>query len=107
MKPGVQKPHWMPPRVTKACWMGCRCWGVPMPSTVMTSLYSGTLLIFLTQERHSSPFRMTVHAPHTPMPQPTFVPVSPSRRITVARVSRLGSHTTGRSTPLMVRWSRS
>ena len=82
--------------------MGCRCAGVPMPSMVSTWLYSLTCLIFLTQERTSLPSRMTVHAPQTPLSQPTLVPVSPMRRSTLASVSFSGSHMNKRFAPLML-----
>ena len=32
----------------------------------------------MTQERVASPLMCTVHAPHSAMPQPNFVPVMPS-----------------------------
>ena len=55
------------------------------------------------QERTTFPLRMTEQAPHTPVPQPTLVPVRPRRRITSARVSLSGSQMNIRSAPLILR----
>jgi hypothetical protein len=68
---------------------------------VVTLLYCSTLRILTVQERTSLPFNITLQAPHTPVPQPTFVPVRPIRRITDASVSFSGSQIIIRSTPFM------
>src|SRR4051794_13590167 len=47
------------------------------PSIVVTLLLA-TLEMGVTQERTGCPFRCTVHAPHSDMPHPNFVPVMPS-----------------------------
>ena len=47
------------------------------PSMVMTFL-APTALTGMTQERILCPSKCTVHAPHSAMPQPNFVPVMPN-----------------------------
>src|SRR5213075_1119087 len=54
------------------------------------------------QERTAFPFSRTVHEPHTPTPQPNFVPVRPneSRKIQTSGMS--SSTSTSLCAPLMV-----
>src|SRR5580704_5506477 len=72
--PGVQIPHCAPPCSRKACCNGCRC-SLATPSIVRMSVPSacntGTRQLFT-----SAPSISTEHAPHSPSPQPSFVPVS-------------------------------
>ncbi len=78
MKPGEQKPHWVAPEEIQA---RCRGWsfpGVPSPSMVVIWSPSSTRFILYTQDRTNLPFKMTLQAPHCPVPHPTLVPVSPS-----------------------------
>src|SRR4051812_41297871 len=49
------------------------------------------------------PSTSTVHAPHSPVSQPTFVPVRPSRSRNVSTRSSLGVTSTETSLPLTVR----
>jgi hypothetical protein len=49
---------------------------------------------------------MMEQAPQTPVPHPIFVPVSPIRRRTTARLSFSGSQMTGLGTPLIVKFNR-
>src|SRR5262245_40044743 len=81
--PGVQ----MPPSARKA---SCRTFsrsGAPSDSTVSTrrpaTWQTGTRQLFT-----GRPSRRTVHAPHSPSPQPSFVPVRPksSRRTSMSRL---------------------
>ena len=64
---------------------------MPIPSRVITSLYSGTLEIFLVHERTSLPSSMTEQEPHTPVSHPILTLVSPSLRRTSASESLAGS----------------
>ena len=83
--PGVQKPHWAPPDSAKA---RCSGWRPFNPSIVSTFVPAA----WATGTRHeltACPSTSTVHAPHSPSPQPSFVPVSPqsSRRTSSRRFS--------------------
>ena len=74
--PGMQKPHCTAPVSRKACWSG---WSRPpaaSPSTVVTLAPSASTA----RTRHESTLTSsssTVHAPHSPTRQHSFVPVSP------------------------------
>jgi len=79
-KPGVQYPHWTAPCSTKAFCTGCSLLPLARPSTVMIcapcARGAGTR-----QAITALPSRNTVHAPHSPSAQPSFVPVNmPSSR---------------------------
>ena len=74
---------------------------VPSPSTVSTSAPSACTAR-VRQDRALSPSRRTVHAPHTPCSQPTWVPVRPrsSRRKSARR--RRGSTSRSKRVPFTV-----
>src|ERR1041385_380291 len=63
------------------CWSGSSLPPLDNPSTVVTSL-PPACYARMRQEITGSPAKRTVHAPHSPIEQPHFVPVSPisSRR---------------------------
>ena len=97
--PGVQIPHWAPPVCRNAA---CRSFSrslVPSPSTVST-LVPSTWQIGTRQESTTAPSSMTLHAPHSPSPQPSFVPVSArsSRRTSSSR--RIPGTSTSTEAPL-------
>ena len=74
--PGVQIPHWAPPVSRNACWSDVQPAGRgASPSTVRTSVPS-TWQTGTRQLRTGSAVESTVHAPHSPSPQPSLVPVS-------------------------------
>ena len=85
--PGVQIPHWAPPASRKAACRPSR-WSSSgaSPSTVEmdapSTWQSGTR-----HESTGAPSSRTVQAPHSPSPQPSFVPVSArsSRRTSRSR----------------------
>src|SRR6266849_5190666 len=74
--PGWQYPHCGTSSSIQACWTG---WlpSAERPSMVVT-FFPATLEIGVMQERAASPLMWTVHAPHSAMPQPNFVPVMSS-----------------------------
>jgi hypothetical protein len=71
------------------------------PSMVMTFL-APTALTDVTQERILCPSGCTVHAPHSAMPQPNFVPVSASVSRSTHSSGMAGSTSTSVSLPLML-----
>src|SRR5438093_210317 len=71
--PGVQMPHCAPPNRTNASCSGCL---PPRPSIVVTRL-PDTCANGTRHEFTGSPSTRTVHAPHSPSPHPSFVPVRP------------------------------
>jgi hypothetical protein len=75
-----------------------------MASMVVTGA-SPTLATGVTQERVAAPFRWTVQAPHSAMPQPNFVPVMPrtSRRTHSSGVSPSTSTRCSASLTLIVK----
>src|SRR3954452_24951443 len=72
--PGWQYPHCGTSRATHAF---CTLWLPPRPSMVVT-FWPDTEPIGVWQERTAWPFRCTVQAPQSALPQPNFVPVMPS-----------------------------
>jgi hypothetical protein len=93
--PGVQMPHCAPLNSANAC---CSGWSSPSPSMVVTSAPS-TWATGIRHEQTGSPSTSTVHAPHSPSPQPSFVPVSPrSSRSTSSKRLRPGTRSS-RSRP--------
>ena len=64
-------------------------------------LIGTTLPAVTTQERWGSPSTKTVQAPQSAMPQPYFVPVSPSRSRRAQRRGMSSGRSTVRSSPLM------
>ena len=85
--PGVHSPHCAPPISWNACWSGESGPSPASPSTVTTSWPStwptGTRP---GSRRRARRRRSTAHAPHSPSPQPSLVPVRPrSRRRTSSR----------------------
>jgi hypothetical protein len=87
-KPGVQKPHWEPPRTAISCWTGCRAVGVPRPSAVTTSWPSSPAagarqaLMATHSVGPATPGRATKieQAPHSPSAQPSLQPANPRLR---------------------------
>jgi hypothetical protein len=73
--PGVQIPHCAPPCVMNACCTACNVSPIAKPSIVRISAPSacktGTRQLFT-----SAPSISIEHAPHSPSPQPSFVPVN-------------------------------
>lgn len=81
--PGVQKPQPKAVCSTKAFWREERLSLVPNPSIVTICCPEDTCWTSTLQERRAMPSMSTEHAPHSPTPQPNFVPVRSrsSRRI--------------------------
>ena len=79
-KPGVQKPHWLPPWLVNASWIGLGLSFEPMPSIVRIS-EPETWPIFNKHElagRYSPPLigdNNMLHAPQSPSAHPSFVPL--------------------------------
>ncbi len=73
--PGVQIPHCAPPCSRKDCWTASRAPAWATPSIVRifapSACSTGTRQLFT-----RSPFISMAQAPHSPSPQPSFVPVS-------------------------------
>src|SRR6266850_3773710 len=69
-----QYPHWGTARLRHAATTRWPTGVAPMPSMVVIFLPSAAE-IGVTHERVGRPSRCTVHAPHSAMPQPNFVPV--------------------------------
>src|SRR5690242_13929036 len=82
-----QYPHCGTLACRQACCTGC-CAVALRPSMVTMSL-PAALCIGVWQLRTAAPFTCTVHAPHSPAPQPYFVPVicSSSRRYQSSGIS--------------------
>ena len=62
---------------------------------------SGTLFILTIQDLVAFPSKITVQAPHSPYPQPTFVPVSRNCFLSTSARVASGSATTRFSSPLI------
>ena len=76
--PPVQNPHWTAWLRAKAAWIvGQLARGRPRPRSSRPSPPSASAAR-TRQELTVLPFRKTVQAPHSPAPQPSFVPVSPT-----------------------------
>src|SRR5262245_17806808 len=73
--PGTQYPHCIACLSTNARWTGCNSPPVASPSIVRTFL-PATSRTGVMHERTAWPSIKTVHAPHSPSPQPYFVPVN-------------------------------
>src|SRR6266849_846678 len=73
--PGVQIPHCALPQAMNASWTACNRSPSATPSMVRivvpSACSAGMRQLFT-----SSPFNSIEHAPHSPSPQPSFVPVS-------------------------------
>ena len=74
-----------------------------MPSSVVTEAFSATRLILMMQARTTLPSRITVHAPHWPLPQPTFTLVSCSWLRSTSTRRSLGLTSRRRAMPLTMR----
>src|SRR4030088_83998 len=100
MKPGVQKPHCKASSDMNALCTGCSL-SAPTPSTVVTVL-PATAPAGSRQLVTGTPSSRTVHAPQTPAPQTSLVPVRPrpSRSISINSVSGLSRSISRR--PLIV-----
>src|SRR5262245_66512197 len=93
----------MAPQSMNACCTGCNLPPSASPSTVRMRLsrHSPTVVI---HDRVGLPSMRTVHAPHSPSPQPYLQPVSArSSRSTLNRL-RSGSAATSRGEPLTRSW---
>src|SRR5688572_13254867 len=73
--PGVQIPHCAPPYSMNACCTACSSSSFATPSIVLISLPS-TWATGTRQLLTIRPSTITVQAPHSPSPHPSFVPVS-------------------------------
>src|ERR1035438_1746318 len=73
------------------------------PSMVVMRLPAASR-IGVRQLRAASPFRWTVHAPHKPIPQPNFVPVSASSSRRYQSNGMSGSPSKRAGLPFMVSW---
>ena len=83
---GVQYPHWKACSSARACWTGCNRRPSASPSTVVTER-PATSAADVWQASTGVPSTSTVHAAHSPSPQPGLVPVRPrSDRSTARRV---------------------
>src|SRR5580704_3381738 len=71
--PGWQYPHCGTCSAIHACCTGCEL-SADNPSMVVI-FFDPTEETGVWHERTASPSRCTVHAPHSPIPQPYFVPV--------------------------------
>src|SRR5210317_1615160 len=72
------------------CCNGCSSPSADRPSTVATSRPSASTPN-TRQEQTRSPSKVILHAPQSPVPQPSFTPVSPTRlRRAVIRLSSVG-----------------
>src|SRR5712691_11036943 len=72
---GMQNPHCGTPSLTNASWSGCRASKRPSPSMVRTErprVWKASIRQLAT----GLPSRWTVHAPQSPVPQPSFGPVN-------------------------------
>src|SRR3954465_6890732 len=68
--PGVQMPHCAPPCSTKARCNGCR----PASPSIVVTRVPPTCITGTRHEFTGTPSTSTVQAPHSPSPQPSFVP---------------------------------
>src|SRR5208337_2466969 len=78
MNPAVQNPHWAPPYAIQETCSGCRFSAVPIPSIVVISALSGTVVILTVHDLMSLPLIITEQAPHCPCAHPTLQPVRSS-----------------------------
>ena len=69
--PGVQMPHCAPPSLTKASWRARR----PFSPSMVVTRAPRTWPTGTRQDVTATPSTSTVHAPHSPSPHPSFVPV--------------------------------
>src|SRR5208282_2567430 len=100
--PGAQKPHCTAAVWMKACCRGWRCVGSPRPSMVRMSLPSA-LIARYRQALTGSPSSSTVQAPHSPVLQPSLVPVKPILSRMASSSRSLASTDTRCSSPLTLR----
>ena len=99
--PGVQMPHCAPPCSTNAFCSAFPVRVLAAPSIVITrrpsACAAGTM-----QESTATPSISTVHAPHSPSPQPSLVPVRPQSSRNTSRSRFIGCAVTLRERPLTV-----
>src|SRR4051812_27540197 len=100
MKPGVQNPHCRASCAMKAFCTGCSL-TAPMPSTVVTDL-SAAARAGIRQLTTGAPSSSTVHAPQTPAPHTSLVPVRLRASRTTSISSASGSSGRGSMRPLIV-----
>src|SRR6266508_2345442 len=100
--PGVVNPSWVANASQNPSWIGERAPSCASPSTVVTCDPSAEAASTM-QLLVALPSRRTVHAPHSPVSQPTFVPVSPSRSRNASIRSSPAATSTDTSVPLTVR----
>src|ERR1700759_4871979 len=100
MKPGVQNPHCRASCAMKAFCTGCNP-PAPTASTVVTDR-SAAARAGIRQLTTGTPSSSTVHAPHTPAPHTSFVPVRLSASRTTSISSASGSSGRGSLRPLIV-----
>src|SRR6266511_2772074 len=98
--PGVHMPHCAAPHSRKACCNGSSRPSRDSPSTVRTF----ASCIWQTGARHeftTSPSTITEQAPHSPSPQPSFVPVKRRSSRNTSRSRFIGGASISRTTPLI------
>ena len=98
----MQNPHWAAPVSRNACWSGWSRSPAASPSTVVTVVPSASTASI----RHESTLRpstRTVHAPHSPTRQHSFVPVRPRSSRSTSRSVWCGSDVDRRDRPLTVK----
>src|SRR5262249_61403735 len=100
--PDCAAPHSGSPWRSHACSAAWRAVPFARPSIVLTRLPT-TAATGVMQERVALPSTCTVHAPHCAMPQPYFVPVSPTCSRRAHSNGVLGSTFTSLDLPLIVR----
>src|ERR1041385_280920 len=99
--PDWQYPHCGTLNSIHFCCTGCSPF-LEIASMVVISA-PPTLLMLVTHDRIALPSRCTVQVPHSAMPQPNFVPVSPSTSRKYHSSGRSGSPSKERSTPFTFR----
>jgi hypothetical protein len=103
--PDVQNPHWNPSCSMNVAWTGWSSPSCSSPSMVVIR-FPSCITAKVMQDRTRRPSTWTVHAPHSPLSQPLFVPVSDSSsRSASSRVMR-GSTMIVRAWPFTVTLTR-
>ncbi|KAG1377328.1 hypothetical protein G6F60_015331 [Rhizopus arrhizus] len=85
-----------------ACCVGPGCCRVPSPSSVVTARPCAALT-GITQDRAATPSISTVHAPHSPRPQPYFGPFSSRSLRSTCSSAVSGATGTSYTPPLTVK----
>src|SRR2546427_7743519 len=100
--PDWQYPHCTTSRSSHAC-----CTFLPVGVSPIASMvvifFPAAAATGVTHERIGCPSRCTVHAPHSAIPQPNFVPVKPTTSRSAHRMGMSVGTSTVWSLPLMLR----